>query len=56
MYSGEKIKNSTNDEETQGLIKIVKQVTTLMLTERVALLEAQQNAAEAAQAPASDGG
>ncbi len=52
----EKIKNSTNDEETEGLIKIVKQVTTLMLTERVALLEAQQNAAEAAQAPASDGG
>jgi len=38
----EKIKNSTNDEETEGLIKIVKHVTTLMLTERAALLEAQQ--------------
>ena len=42
----EKIKKSTNDAETEGLIKIVKHVTTLMLTERVAELDAQQDAEE----------
>ncbi len=49
-----KIKNSTDEEETQGLIKIVKQVTTMMLTERVALLEAQQYTAESLQSPDAD--